>query len=165
MIQAKATVYFPPSQTSDDWMLHPILFKEISDLWNKTRKPLQVDVAASSTNSQLPTYLTKENSFMRAGVQGKSLYCNPPFRQIAQFVNRYIELKHKDASTSMVLITPYSTNSPWWALVNKHFKLARIIPNNWRAPGSKQGEGKIFTRPMTGMDNQRAYPCEYDTSR
>ena len=171
MIQAKATVYFPPSSISDDWMLHPMLFKEVSDLWNKTRVPLQVDVAASSTNTQLPSYLDKETNFMKAGkiVQGKALYCNPPFRQITQFVNRFVELKSQDANTSMMLITPYTTNSPWWALVNKHFKLARVIPNNWRAEGSSKGEGKIFTRPITrskqGENNLRVYPCEYDTSR
>ena len=158
--------YFKMRRDNDDWMLHPQLFLQVKDLWESTRnRKVTVDVAASPTNAQLPRYCSKDQSFFKANVAGEVLYCNPPFRQIKAFVDRYLHLKSQDPNTHMVLITPHTPISPWWQLVNKHFTLAKIIPKEWRADGAAPGAGKLFTRPIQQGNNDRVYPCDYDETR
>ena len=144
---------------TDDWMLHPEAFQLCHDLFLKKRgRPLTVDCVAvtKGNNSHLPTYCCKESrNFLHAkGLQGKALYANPPWRNITQYINRYLQLRSQDPATEMVLVTPKTPNREWWSLISKHFDQCHVFNANWRS----QGQEKLFSRPKQHVITNRVYP-------
>jgi len=80
-----------PNYDSGDWRLHPILFHTVKTLWLKSgHRPFQVDAACdvNGYNSHVPNgiYCSKQHSFMASDLSGKSIYANPDWRLIPQYI-------------------------------------------------------------------------------
>lgn len=132
-----------------DWMLNPLLHQEILRRWLKSkREKFTVDCAASMHNAFYRDFYSETKSFFDAGAEllGRSLWCNPPYRRIEAFVNKFVDLQAMDSRTSMCLVVPCRPEAKWWKTVTKHFKLESVISKHWRGP--KDAEFKhIFSRP------------------
>ena len=115
-----------------DWKLNPVIFNVLNSQFG----PFCIDLFASSTNSQLPRYVTRfpdngayatdafsfDWSFLTVG--GGVLYANPPWcelsRVLAHFSRSTIE-----PQCQLVLIAPVWTDAEWWH---------DIIELSWRTP-------------------------------
>ena len=108
----------------EDWQFSPREFQMLSFEYG----PLDVDCAASSTNTLLPQYYTRQRSFLEAKVAGRSLWLNPPFFQAGAFLNHYLEQKAlAPAATSALIVLPYWPRRKWWTLTER-FKLVKFYP-------------------------------------
>lgn len=98
-------------QDTSDWMLHPRRFAQLSAQWG----PFEVDLFASHTNHQVPTYFSRFHTPDTAGVDafgqwwGRACWCNPPFSLMARI------LQHAQrCQARMCLIVPFWPTTPWW---------------------------------------------------
>jgi len=73
-----------PGYDESDWMLNPVLHQMLLTDWTQAkRRPFSVDCAASNSNAFYEHYYTSTRSFLESSseVLGKSLWCNPPYRE------------------------------------------------------------------------------------
>ena len=98
----------------DDYKLHPRWFE-----WLETRYgPHDVDLFATSTNSQLPRFYSRFYCPGSSGVNsllqpwgGQNCYANPPYE--ADMLSMVVQ-KLKEDRASATLVVPYWPAQPWW---------------------------------------------------
>lgn len=70
-----------------------------------------VDAAAAPHNAKLPRFYSAENSGLEASWEGESVYCNPPFSDIAPWVRK----AWSETKARVVMLLPANrTEQGWW---------------------------------------------------
>lgn len=71
-----------------------------------------VDAAADHDNAQVERYWTLESNGLNQSWAGETVWCNPPYSDIAPWVAKARAERENGATT--VLLLPARTDSPWW---------------------------------------------------
>ena len=101
-----------------DWMLKKEIFKELDAAYG----PFTVDACAdpSGDNAHVPRFYHAKNSFLKADVSGETVWMNPPYANIQEFLDHYFKCKASaPASTAGMFVLPKWTGAPWWPLVER----------------------------------------------
>ncbi|GLC53133.1 hypothetical protein PLESTB_000711700 [Pleodorina starrii] len=97
-----------------DWMLNRQVFADLARTWG----PFAVDLFASATNHQIPSYFSWFATPTCAGVNAfahewpRTSWCNPPFAVMGRV------LAHaKACRTRVALVAPFWPGAPWWHML------------------------------------------------
>jgi len=71
-----------------------------------------VDAAAAAHNTKLARYYTREDSGLLASWAGERVYCNPPFSNLRQFVEK--AWAEELAAVVVLLLPANRTEQPFW---------------------------------------------------
>lgn len=103
-----------PQQTTDpevdDRATHPTLFDPLRDRFGFT-----VDVAAAAHNTKCPRYYDTATNGLAQSWAGESVWCNPPYSDIAPWVRKAWE-EHAAARSIVMLLPANRTEQQWWQL-------------------------------------------------
>ena len=94
--------------TQDNWETPPYLFKLLDKEFD-----FDVDLAASESNHLCEEYYTKENSGLDANLEGKNVFCNPPYNEIEKWVKKCYEEGQKKG-TIIVMLIPARTDTKYF---------------------------------------------------
>ena len=110
--------FFSKIEDSSDWKLNPTVFSALADLFATSYGPLQIDLFASHTNYQLPSFYSLYWTPSARGVDSfnfwwdRHCYAYPPYNQIARMI------RHGRSCGSRILaILPITPAARWWYLV------------------------------------------------
>ncbi len=90
----KSKPWFVPGGGNQSWQTPPALFEKLNSIFHFT-----VDAAASKANALLPRYWTVEQDALRQDWSKETVFCNPPFNNIAPFL-----VKARTARKALVLV-------------------------------------------------------------
>jgi len=111
---------FTPANIKDSWQTPIELFNSLDDEFDFT-----CDVAASTENSLCSYYFTEELNALKEDFWGTVNYCNPPYSDIAPWVNKAIE-QYKLGLTTVMLV-PADTSVKWFKLAYESCNEVRLI--------------------------------------
>lgn len=74
-----------------------------------------VDACADASNAKLPRYWTREQDGLVQRWEGERLFCNPPYNEIAPWVERAWLAHERDPATVVALLLPARTGAGWFA--------------------------------------------------
>jgi len=103
------------------------------------------------TNAQCDRYCSPSKSFLETQVDGETIWLNPPFNQIDEFLDHYMVCKRRAPDTSTCLVLP-DWQAPWRAKVS-HMKVVKKFP-----AGSY-----LFDQPVNGV-RKRMGPTPWGVS-
>jgi hypothetical protein len=151
------------TRDSGDWKLHDYWFDKIQQDWVLSgRRAFQIDTAADErgSNSFLPKFCSKRRPFEEQWdiTLGRSLWANPDFRKIRQYITHFAKLKATNSMTQMCLITPLDNTRPWWRLIHKYFQKEVIIPRDWKTSDGQ----RVFSRPNDIGGRECPGPAPFD---
>ena len=140
---AKKKVKAKAERDTEDWMFARSRFHEQDAEYG----PFTMDAAAhpSGDNAQCKRFCSKKNTFLGTNCKGQTVWCNPPFNRIEQFVKHYQQQKAADASTAGMFVLPQWESSPWWRLV-RDWARVRTYPKGT----------ELFTAPAVGQGERRS---------
>ena len=127
-------------------MLNRGAWQQVKRLWDALgRVPWQMDGAADvkGFNAQLPRFCSKQTPFDARVIAGHSVYVNPPFHKIEEFVQQYVAAKALNPATEACFITPHKPEQPWFKLLRAHMCLKHTFARNWGAD-----QDRLFSRPL-----------------
>ena len=96
------------SSKSDDWRTPEAIFDKLNEEFRFT-----LDPCATSENSQCIRYYTKEQDGLKQSWEGETVFCNPPYSQINQWVKKAYEESFKPG-TIVVLLIPARTDTKYF---------------------------------------------------
>lgn len=103
-----------------------------------------LDVAASEANAKTLHFISKTMDGLKTDWEGKHIWCNPPYRNIAPWVERSAELAHRTDKLCALLL-PARTEQKWFQLVlHRATELAffdsriQFVPPKGIAPSSNR---------------------------
>ena len=73
-----------------------------------------VDAAASTENAKLPRYWTIETDGLSQPWHGERVWCNPPFSNIAAWVEKAERETSRGCELVVMLLPANRTEQPWW---------------------------------------------------
>jgi phage N-6-adenine-methyltransferase len=135
----------------DDRALPASKFAALNELFRFT-----IDVAASRRNAKTARFYSRENCGLRASWAGERVYCNPPYSDIRQWVEK--AWRETEAPLIVMLLPANRTEHGWWQdLVESRRDRpgsplrVRFLSGRWRfiAPGRQCVEGN--ERPPFGV--------------
>ncbi|KAK3233019.1 hypothetical protein CYMTET_56663 [Cymbomonas tetramitiformis] len=94
--------------------------------WNEEKGPFDIDLCADEHNAQLEEYYSEKDSFFDHCLVVRAFYANMPFVNsfISQPQSKILTDFRKDLEhTKFLLVLPYKSSSPWWALTAKFDEL------------------------------------------
>lgn len=108
-LKQKHIYYGSRTETSkDDWETPPYFFRLLDKVFN-----FEVDLTASNSNHLCEEYYTKKNSGFYANLKNKTIFCNPPYDNINNWVKKcYEEGQKKD--TIIVMLIPARTDTKYF---------------------------------------------------
>jgi len=131
------------------WMLKREVFLELERQFG----PFDIDGAASvdGTNAQLPVFCSPISPFEGTDLAGKSVYVNPPFARISEFLDHYLQCKQRaPASTGAVFVLPQWTDARWWPkLEQAGMKVVRRWPIGSSLFVDEPGKGARHSGPSS----------------
>ena len=72
-----------------------------------------IDAAASAENAKLPRFYSIENCGLKASWAGERVYCNPPYSNIAPWVQK-AAFDEPDAELIVMVLPANRTEQMWW---------------------------------------------------
>lgn len=97
-----------PKDTVDDRAIKMADFLPLHERFRFT-----IDAAASPTNARLPRFWTLEDDALSQSWAGERVWCNPPYSDIAPWVNKaWAEAEH--AEVIVMLLPANRTEQVWW---------------------------------------------------
>lgn len=106
-----------PLDEVDDRATHPIDFAEFADEFG----PFTVDVAAAPHNAKCERFYTREQNGLTQSWAGESVWCNPPYSEIAPWIRKAWDEQPHVAQVVM-LIPSNRTDQQWWQLMVEPFR-------------------------------------------
>ncbi len=106
---------------------------------NRKYGPFTLDGAAhiNGYNAQVNKFCSKTQDFFKTKLAGHTLWLNPPFDDIHNFLRHYLKEKNDNpTTTSAMIVLPRWTSAPWWHLTKGMQQVAEY----------KRGE-HLFTAP------------------
>lgn len=96
------------SSNSDEWATPSEIFNELDREFC-----FDLDPCASEENAKCPTFFSKEEDGLSKNWGGYRVFCNPPYSDIAQWVEKAYREGHKDG-TLVVLLIPARTDTRYF---------------------------------------------------
>lgn len=118
------------SSKSDEWETPQWLFDELDREFN-----FNLDPCATDENHMCPEYFTREQDGLEQNWGGRTVWCNPPYSQIKQWVRKCYYEGHKP-NTVVVLLVPSRTDTQWFQNYVLHRAELRFINGRLRFNGS-----------------------------
>jgi phage N-6-adenine-methyltransferase len=98
------------------WRTPRELFEAIDDRYG----PITLDVAADKDNAVVPSFFDREMNAMETPWVGGVAYCNPPYENIAAWVDRALIQVAEDRCRRVVMLLPSRTDQRWFHRVWRH---------------------------------------------
>lgn len=95
------------SQKSDEWATPQATFDALNREFRFT-----LDAAASSENAKCPRFFTQADNGLIQDWSGETVWCNPPYSQLAAWIRKAYEESRRGAS--VVLLIPARTDTRAW---------------------------------------------------
>lgn len=105
-----------PMDEVDDRATHPIDFGPLNDRFGFT-----VDVAASAANTKCARFYDKTTDGLAQSWGGETVWCNPPYSDIAPWV-RKAWAEHTLGGGVVMLLPANRTEQSWWQLMVEPFR-------------------------------------------
>ena len=109
----------PKTQDPDnnDWQLHRRIFLQLAS----SMGPFDLDACSDDLgrNAHCSRFCSPSNSFFQEEIEGKRIYMNPPYDNIAKFLEHFYVVKERAPATSGVFVLPEWTSAPWFAEVQR----------------------------------------------
>ncbi len=134
-----------PSAANCDRSIKRATFEQIEQL---VGKPFSIDCCSndSGDNAMCTEFCCPSNSFLANDAGGHNCWINPPFRQIGEFVQHYLECKAKRPyDTSACILVPAWHGS--WRSKLKGMQLLRQFPKGYHMFDAQAGSGGRAAMP------------------
>ena len=130
------------ARDTQDWMFDR---KRYHDL-NLEYGPFTLDAAANANgdNAQCKQYCSKARSFLDQDCKGQTIWMNPPFDRIEEFLGHYLKQKEADPSIAGMFVLPQWESATWWSKVR-----------DWARVKRYQQGSDLFTAPAVGKTGER----------
>lgn len=156
-----------------DWRLHPSVFRQLQDRVG----PFSIDLFASRTNTQLPTYCSWKLDPSAIAIDALSIswkdhrpYLFPPFALLSRCL-----AKIKKEEVDAVIIAPVWCKQTWYPLLLQSLKETPILlpntadiilgPKGEPHPLVQQGHLPLAAWPVSGkVSAQKAFQIEWSQS-
>jgi len=128
----------------------------LAKVYSKLHRAYDLDAMDHVTGktSIAPFFCSRINSVFNHRLDGSSIWCNPDFSKITQFVKFFLEAFSRDASTALTLVVPVWLTYEFWPLL-KSFRLVDYIPT---------GTHLFRTPDVLGIRNN-GEPCDWGPTR
>lgn len=141
---------------TDDRRTPPEIFERLH-----TEHQFTLDAAASPQNTQLPRFFTREQDGLKQSWEGETVWCNPPYSDLAAWVGKARKECWYGACKKAVLLLPANRcEQSWWQVnIERHrdlhprsFVRTRFLPGRprfaWAANRARPVRGD---RPPFGL--------------
>ena len=119
------------SRKSDEWATPQDLFDELDAEFH-----FDIDACASDLNHKCDEYYTKIRDGLTADWRGKTVFCNPPYSDIARWVEKCYREGTKD-NTTVVLLIPSRTDTTYFHNFIYHRAEIRFVGGRLKFEGAK----------------------------
>lgn len=119
------------SKKSDEWQTPLELFQDLDREFH-----FDLDACATHENHMCDAYFTKDDDGLEQNWGGRTVWCNPPYSQIKQWVRKCYYEGHKP-NTVVVLLVPSRTDTRWWQNYVQHRCEVRFVKGRLKFSGSK----------------------------
>lgn len=119
------------SHSSDEWETPNDLFQKLNEEFHFT-----LDACASDDNHKCDNYYTKENDGISKNWGGRTVFCNPPYSEIAKWVEKCYREGTKD-NTTVVMLIPARTDTRYFHNFILHRSEIRFVEKRVKFGGSK----------------------------
>lgn len=96
------------SSKSDEWSTPQDVFDLLDQEFN-----FNLDPCANADNHKCEKWFSKEDDGLSMSWGGYTVFCNPPYSQIARWVEKAFDEGHKD-NTTVVLLIPARTDTRYF---------------------------------------------------
>ena len=127
------------SSNSDEWATPQQFFDKLNNEFHFT-----LDPCANADNHKCSEYFTKDDNGLLQSWGGHSVFCNPPYSKISDWVRKCYEEGHKD-NTTVVCLIPARTDTRYFHNYILHRAEIRFVKGRL-----KFGDGK-GTAPFPSM--------------
>lgn len=119
------------STGNDNWKTPDSVFETLDQEFHFT-----LDPCASEENHICPKYYTKEQDGLRASWGGETVFCNPPYSDITNWVKKAYEESLKPGTT-VVLLIPARTDTKYFHNYILHRSEIRFIKGRLKFSGAQ----------------------------
>lgn len=120
---------FYAMRRSDEWETPQDFFNSLNNEFHFT-----LDAAASDANHKVPRYYTIEDNALARSWAGETVFLNPPYSQIKEWVKKaYIE--HLQPKKTIVLLIPARTDTKYFHKYIYHRSEIRFIKGRLKFGG------------------------------
>ena len=96
------------SHKSDEWATPQGIYDSLNAEFS-----FNLDSCATEENAKCDVYFTKEQDGLAQNWGGRTVFCNPPYSKISQWVKKAYEEAQKK-NTVVVLLIPARTDTRWF---------------------------------------------------
>ena len=119
------------SSNSDEWSTPDDFFRRLDAEFNFTLDPCCTD-----SNHKCDKYYTVADNGLNQDWQGETVFCNPPYSQIAQWVRKAWKEGRKEGTT-VVLLIPARTDTKYFHNYIYHRSEIRFVKGRLKFGNSK----------------------------
>jgi len=125
----------------------------LAELYSRLSRKYDLDCMehASGKTSKAGLFCSRLNSVFNHNLTGLSLWCNPDFNQIAEFIKYFLRCYERDtAKTALTLVIPAWFTKNFWPLL-RSFRLIDVIPDGTELFVSPDwlGDGRMISKGPT----------------
>src|SRR5882724_2148326 len=132
---------------SDVWSTPQPKFKELDDEFHFTS-----DVCALPENAKCKRYYTPEQDGLQQDWTGEVVFCNPPYSQVAQWIQKAYEAS-KTGAKLVVCVVSASVDTAWFQTYVLPYAEYRFPKGRWKFGGSRHNAPRpiaiVIFRPQT----------------
>lgn len=119
------------TSNSDEWATPTDFYDKLDEEFNFT-----LDACASDQNHKCDRYFTKETDGLKFAWGGETVFCNPPYSQIAAWVKKAF-YESKNDNTTIVMLIPARTDTQYFHNYILHRSEIRFVKGRIKFSGSK----------------------------
>jgi len=104
--------------------------RRLAQIYARLTRPYQVDAFEHhlGRSSKAPRFFSRANTVFRHRLNGLSVWANPPFDSIGEFLKYFLKHYEEDTTkTSLMLVVPLWLTKPWWPLLRR-FRVMDVLP-------------------------------------
>lgn len=119
------------SSKNDEWCTPQETFNSLNEEFD-----FNLDPCATDENHKCDNYFTKEDNGLKQSWGGYRVFCNPPYSEISQWVQKSYEESLKP-NTIVVMLIPARTDTKYFHDYIYHRSEMRFIKGRLKFSGSK----------------------------
>lgn len=120
------------SSKNDEWYTPQKIFDSLNEEFD-----FNLDPCATDENHKCDNYFTKEDNGLKQSWGGYRVFCNPPYSEISQWVQKSYEESLKP-NTIVVMLIPARTDTKYFHDYIYHRSEVRFIKGRLKFSDSKQ---------------------------